>query len=186
MNVQKILMWGIIAFSSTFCFGHADVQTLQKTAVATCGGPDSSCSAVVNAIGDVVNIDVSTLAVTALGQIGTDKTIDIELPDTVGTQKVYSLTPTQGESMGKRIYIVLDNIAQRPGSRLAGKTVVKMYRQFEGDKKNQWIEVGKIETPAKTLGSAPVTFKPDGTAVWTNPVTDMHVVFLIGKIHLIH
>ena len=157
-----------------------------KTAVANCGAETIKCEAVVNAIGDQVEIDVSKYSVIDLGTITTEKTVDILLPKSVGMQTVYSLTPTTGESKGAKIFIVFDNLKQRPGTRLFGKTLVKIYRRFATEPKTSWIEVGSIVVNQKELPkpTTQVTLKPDGTATWIDPVTKEPTVFLVSKKNL--
>ena len=152
-----------------------------KTPVASCTGEGAACRSVVNAIGDAVTIDVSKYPVTALGTISQDKSIDIDLPQIPGSQKVYSVKFTSGESAGKIIYIVFDNIPTKAGTRLAGKTQIKIYRRFEDQKPNAWTEIGTIEPNGIVREKDTVVFKADGTAVWTDRVNNKPVVFLLGK-----
>lgn len=188
MKFSRNSLLALIALVSTPCALWAGTtKTVNKTAVVTCGDEAITCTATVNAIGDAIEIDISGLDVTDLGTIGKAETKDIVLPSTAGTQTVYKFTPTTGESANELTYIIFDNIEQRIGTRLHGKTLIKIYRRFAyelGDKKAPWIEVGKIEIAIPQLEAAdtkvPVNFKPDGTASWVNPITNKPTVFQTG------
>ncbi len=173
----------VVLLSSVLITAKSDKS---KTAVVSCGAETVECTAVVNAIGDPIEIDVSKYKVDDLGTITQEKQekkVTVTLPVEPGSQTVYSLTPSIGESKDKKIFIVFDNIKHRPGTRLFGKTQVKIYRRFADEKATQWIEAGKIEVHEKQLPypETPITVKPDGTAVWVNPKTNEPTVFQIGK-----
>ncbi len=156
-----------------------------KTAVTTCGAEALECYAVVNAIGDPVEIDVSQLQVTKLGSITAERKVDITLPAKVETSTAYSLSPSTGDFKVKTVNIVFENIKQRPGTRLFGKTKIGVYRRpADAPKAEPWIEIGHIVVETKELtpeeAKTQVTFKADGTAVWTDPKTKAKKVFLTG------
>ena len=158
-----------------------------KTVVVNCGDEALDCSGVINAIGDPMIIDTQAIGITDLGIIkgAADEKQEIVVPATEGSRTVYSLTPTAGESANEKINIVFDNIEQRPGTRLYGKTLIRVYRRFakEADPA-PWIEVGKIEVDTKKLAAAEsiisVSIKPDGTATWLNPATMKATAFQLG------
>jgi hypothetical protein len=152
-----------------------------KTGVATCTQKDSKCAVTINAVGDVVKLDVKTATATDLGTISAETKKTINLPKEGGSNTLYSLTPTEGESKGKKIYVVFENKVQPKGSRLFGQTVIMAYRQFEGEKSNQWVEVGRI-TSNVPLESADVTLMPDGVAKVANPMNpEETIIFNVGK-----
>lgn len=156
--------------------------TGHKTAVIDCAGAGTECAAVINAVGDVVNVNVSSYPVKDLGIISQDKKAPITLPEEPG-KTIYSITPTSGESAKKTIVILFDHTVPRPGSADFFKKVIKIYRQFKGDNPMNWTEVGMISSTEKKLGDVTVTFKTDGTAVYTDPTGKLHV-FALGKIKL--
>jgi hypothetical protein len=152
-----------------------------KTGVATCTQKDSKCAVTINAVGDVVKLDVKTASATDLGTISAETKKTIALPKEGGSNTLYALTPTAGESKGKKIYVVFENKVQPKGSRLFGQTVIMAYRQFEGEKSNQWVEVGRI-TSNVPLESADVTLMPDGVAKVANPMNpEETIIFNVGK-----
>lgn len=151
-----------------------------KTAITDCSGEQSNCSAVVNAIGDVIKFDALSMTPKFLGKITQEKTVDIDLPEKQNSKMLYSLIPSSGESAGKLIFVLFDNVTPKIGSRHEGKTDIKVYRQFMGDRPTQWTEVGEIITSEKELGKASVTIKPDGTATTKEPATGKTKVFALG------
>ena len=62
--------------------------------ITTCTGAGSTCNVTINAMGDVIELDVSTLPVEALGKIEQDKEINLTLPVKTGDRNVYSYIPT--------------------------------------------------------------------------------------------
>lgn len=155
-----------------------------KTAVANCGAETVQCSATVNAMGDAVMIDVTKLKITDLGTINADKKVDIALPTTVGSTTAYRFTPSTGESKDVATLVVFENVKQAPGTRLFGKTLIRISRHFEPIKEGSpWIEVGRIEIDGKEVEQkeVPVTFKPDGSAVANDPTTKEPMVFPVAK-----
>ncbi len=155
-----------------------------KTAVVNCGAESVGCSAIVNAMGDPVMIDVSSLKITDLGTIAAEKKVDITLPTEVGTSTAYSLVPSTGESKGVETLVVFENLKQRPGSRLAGQAFIRIARHFKPIAPDSpWIEVGRIEVQGKKVEQrmVPVTFKTDGSAIWVDPATKEPEVFPITK-----
>ena len=107
----------------------------------------------------------------------------LALPQETGKYLLYTITPTTGPAANRPIYILLKNIV--PKGPLAGKTVIKVYRQFQGDNPFQWTEAGTISSRAKTLGPAEnVIFKSDGTATWTDPQSKAVYIFALGKLKL--
>lgn len=155
-----------------------------KKAILICGDQNIQCTvAILGAVGDPINIDVSKYKVTDLGKISSEKEVTVELPKDVGTQTVYSFTPTTGESKDRLIYFVFDNIKHRPGSRLFGTINIRMGRRFADEDPKKWVEVGNILAPKLETTKAVITIKPDGTAVWIDPNKEPRV-FQIGKKNL--
>ena len=173
-NVTVVSLFACLSFAASM---HAKGG---KTAIADCAGEGSSCSAVVNAIGDVITFDALSMTPKFLGKITAEKTIEIDFPEKVNSKMLYSVIPSIGKSRGKLIFILLDHVQPKPGSKNEGKTDIKVYRQFMGDKPTQWTEVGEIVSTEKEIGKAPITFKPDGTAVAKEPGTGKIKVFALG------
>ena len=158
-----------------------DVNTKINTAVATCTQRGSTCTAKANAVGDVVEFDVNTATAKDLGTIKDETKVDIDLPKNVGEKLLYSLTPTTGESKDTQVYLLFVNKEQPAGTRLAGKSVVIVYRQFAGEKTNKWVEVGIVSND-KPLSLAEATLMPDGVAKVPNPKNPTEpVIFNLGK-----
>jgi len=155
-----------------------------KTAVVDCAGAASACTAVVNAVGDVISYDVTGETPKFLGKISQEKKISVDFPQVPGTKTLYSLVPGTGESQGKLIYVLFDNVIQRPGSKDFGKTVIKIYRQFTGEPATQWTEVGMLVTPTTAIPGEEITIQPDGTASWTRSTTGEVFIFALGRINL--
>ena len=162
-----------------------------KIGVTTCTGGASTCSTTISAMGEVVELDVAKLPVKDLGTISQDQVINLTIPANKDDKNVYSYTPSEGELTGTKIYLTLDNQPPRAGTRLAGKTVIKMYRQLEGNTPNQWIDVGEIYTVQKDktlpVNELPFTFKKDGNLETENPNkvlpdgTFAKVTFVLGQ-----
>ncbi len=158
-----------------------DIVTAPKTGVSTCTQKGSKCEVTINAVGDVVTLDVKTATAKDLGTISDEAKVTVELPKEGGTTKLYSLTPTAGESKDTKIYVLFKNNVQPKGSRLFGQTVIMAYRQFEGEKSNQWVEVGRI-TSNVPLESAELTLTADGVAKAPNPSNPSEtLIFNVGK-----
>jgi hypothetical protein len=144
---------------------------------------DQECPRVINSVGEAVTIDVTKLSIQDQGTISQDKILEVQLPENVGEKVAYSFIPSTGESQGKRIYIVLENQEQRPGSRLSQATVIKFYRRFEDEKPSHWIEVGSFIMKKKNAQVEPVklTIKNDGTVTVTLPTTGKTEVIPLGR-----
>ena len=185
MKVLVSRFFSIVLLSMTGLALHAvagrDIRTAVKTAVSTCTGRLSKCISKVNAIGDVVVMDVNEEDAEDLGTIEDETTVNFELPQEAGTQMLYSMTPTSGESSDTKIYLLFKNVEQAPGTRLAGKTVILVYRQFEGEDRDEWVEVGIVESNVP-LQSAEVTLMPDAVAKVANPMEpEETILFEVGK-----
>lgn len=170
--------------------GLLDVDLKLQLGVTTCTGGGSNCSVTINAMGDTIELDVTKLPVKELGTISQDKVIKLALPQEENERVVYSYIPSEGELSGKKIYLTLENRPQAPGTRLAGKTVIKLYRQIEGDKVTQWIDVGEITSQAKEglpVNELPFMFKAGGNIETENPSKKApdgsfeKVTFVLGK-----
>lgn len=182
---MKKLVITLLAFPCGLFAGNTDNS---KTAVQPCG-KEAVCDQVVNAIGDPITIEIPSDKIVSLDKdmkLTEERTFKVELPKEPGTQKAYSFTPTTGESKGQIVMVVFDNIQHKPGTRLFGKSQVKVYRRFADDPKSTWYELGKIEYAGllnKDVSgplTADITVKTDGTAVWVNPTTKKPSVFLAG------
>ncbi len=162
-----------------------NAETHVTNIIQYCTGDSAICrqKGRVNAIGDVVNIDVSKYPVKALGKITEEKLMTLALPEKEGEKVIYSFIPTVGDFAGQLVYVVFDYLVARPGSRIAGKSTVMLYRSLEGAKATQWTEIATITMLAKDVKLQPieVTVKPDGTGVWIDPQTNKPEIFLIGR-----
>ncbi len=153
--------------------------------VQDCLGAHSTCSIVrggrTNAIGDVSIIDIRHEPITPLMPVKKEgERIELDLPK-VGELKVYSFVPTEGELAGTRVYVALNNILQR--GRLAGQTFIRVLRQLEGEKPDQWIEAGAfILKGAKAQALKKMSFfaSPNGTFVLKDYKGVDKVVFYLG------
>ncbi|MBA3751229.1 hypothetical protein H0X06_00290 [Candidatus Dependentiae bacterium] len=181
LSVGILSVTGSILQAVASAGGDIGSEISPKTAVATCTQRNSKCAATVNAIGDVVTLDVKTLPAKDLGTITDEKKVTLELPKGKNERKLYSLTPTSGESKYTKIFVLFDNKEQPTGTRLNGQTVIMAYRQFEKEKSNQWVEVGRISSNVP-LESAEVTLMPDGVAKVANPMKPTEsILFNVGK-----
>ncbi len=153
-----------------------DLKLNIRVAIQSCtgvkGGPKTKCRQVVNAIGDKVNIPLSQLKIQPLDLSQPDQ--DLVLPVTAGTRTAYSFVPSQGYDLaGKTVYLVFDNVAQRPGTKDFGKMVIKMYRNVKNvDQEGSWTEVGNLNFGNLNM---PFSVKPDGT------FTAQDTQFLLGQ-----
>ena len=162
--------------------GQGDV-TIQN-----CAGAGSVCQQDirVNAIGDKITLAVAEKDIVNLGLLNSNRTIEVILPKNSGTQSAYRFVPSAGESAGEIVTVLFQNSIIRPGTRLAGKGQIKVYRRFSNDKAATWTEIGNIvfSTPVSSLTDAErtiqVTLKQDGTAVYTSPYTKKSTIFLAG------
>lgn len=139
-----------------------DIKLNLKIGVQTCtGGEKVDCKQVINAIGETVKIPLSELTIQPLDL--TQANQDLRIPLTVGTRTAYSFVPSTGELAGKTIYLVFDNVVQRPGSQHFGKVIIKVYRHIKGvDAERTWLEVGNISLENISLPfevSSDATFK---------------------------
>ncbi len=158
-----------------------------KTVLQPCG-QNSQCeqTVVLNAIGETMTLTIPSNQITSLGLITQEKKVTLTLPKEPGTQTAYSFTPTTGESKGQLVTIAFDNKRQRPGTRLAGKTLMRIYRRFASDPAGTWVEIGKMTYAGllhKELAGdfkADITLKTDGTGVYMDPVKNKPVLFLAG------
>ena len=140
----------------------------------------------INAIADVEIFAIPQDKFKSLGVITADQSVNVDIPKELGTQTAYSFIPSTGESKGKVIDIVFANKTQKPGTRLFGKSVVKIYRRFSTDPKDSMTEIGTITYDgmlnklAANEFDGRITLKRDGTAVYRNPTTKKPIVFLAG------
>jgi hypothetical protein len=164
---------------------NSNSEDYSKTAVLNCGA-GGVCDQVVNAIGDQIKLNIPDHKIISLGTISSEKKVEITLPKDPGMQIAYSFTPTTGESKGQVVMILFDNIQQKPGTRLFGKSVIKVYRRFTSDPRSTWYELGRIQYNGllnkEVLGKfiAQITLKTDGTGVYSDPATNKPIVFLAG------
>ncbi len=153
--------------------------------ILQCTGDSQVCTqkAKLNAIGEEVKIDVSKYPPTFLGKISEEEALTLAMPEKQGEMVVYSFIPTAGDFAGQLVYIVFNYLVSRPGTRLAGKSVITAYRRPESAKPTDWTEIATLTFLAKNLKLEPikVTLKPDGTAIWINVNTHVPEVFLFGK-----
>lgn len=160
-------------------------EDYSKTAVLNCGA-GGVCDQVVNAIGEPIKLNIPEYKIESLGTISSESKVEVTLPKEPGTQTAYSFTPTTGESKGQVVMIVFDNIRQKPGTRLFGKSLIRIYRRFTTDLRSTWYELGKIEYAGllnkEVEGNltANITLKTDGTGVYSDPATNKPIIFLAG------
>ncbi len=157
--------------------------------VAVVCGPHASCPINItkgktNAIGDTVIIDVRKLPKTSLIPEGKTAIEEeqfqwLPLPPKGGI-KVYSFIPSEGELADKTIYLAFDDVVSRPGSRLGGKTFIRILRQVEGDAPDKWLEAGELEGFSRPT-KWPFTLMPDGTLVTIYGKDKRRVEFKLGK-----
>ena len=143
-----------------------DVDLTYKNAIANCTGGNNICNVTIGAIGEVVTLDVTGQPKTELGTITKTQSIKLDLSDVPNTYKVYSFTPSKGDFANQPITLLIQNVAQKPGSRLYGQTVFKLSRQVKGDKPNQWMWVADfVVTQAVQPKQWPFIVLPDGTFI---------------------
>lgn len=180
-SVAALSLVGVAVYATA----GGDIRSGASTSVATCTARNSKCGSRagrVNAIGDVVVMDVNEEDAQDLGTIEDETLVTFELPQEPGSDKLYSMTPTSGESSDTKIYLLFRNIEQAPGTRLAGKTVVLAYRHFEGQDSDEWVEVGRLITTEDLPEAAEVTLTPDAVAKVPNPMDpEETIVFEVGK-----
>ncbi len=153
-----------------------------KNAVQPCGA-GAACEQTINAIADVEIFAIPRDKFTSLGTITEDRTVNVVMPKEPGTQTAYSFIPSTGESKDKVIDIVFAHKIQKPGTRLFGKSVVKIYRRFSTDPKDSMTEIGTIfllNKPELDKHEEHILLKRDGTAVYRNPLTNKPIIFLAG------
>jgi len=179
MNILKLSV-ATLAFFSALTAGVTDINVeVGPITVQTCVNTAGGCSQVVNAIGDVISIDASKLKVENLGSISAARKLELQLPTQPGTYTSYSFSPTAGELQGKKILVIFDNVAQRAGTKDFGKNIVKIYRQIDGDKANQWVEVGSLSSP-KPAASYTFDLASNGTLTTTNQKNMTEVSIKLG------
>ncbi len=146
--MNKNLTLFAMIFASTACVTHYAQAALLNIkigiGVAACGD-QSTCNVTINAIGDVVTVDIKGTPVVDLGTLSADEVKTLALPETPGTHNVYSLTPSAGDLANTKIHLLVQNREQKRGTRRADKHIFKFSRQLPGDKPNQWVEVGDLE-----------------------------------------
>ena len=140
-----------------------EVNVIQKTAIANCTGGNNICNVTLGGVGEVVTLDISGKPIQDLGTFTKEQLINLEIPTVPDTYKIYSFQPSKGALANKKITLLLQNVMQKPGSRLSGNTVFKLSRQVEGDKPTQWMWVadfivGKAVKPT----ALPFIVKPEG------------------------
>ena len=148
--------------------------------IATCTAKKgSTCKVVLNAVEEgLPTIDLKTMPVKSLGTLAKEIQIDIDLPQKEGDSSIFSFTPTAGDFTGKELYLWIYKAINRPGTRLYGKTQLKIYRFIAGDKPTNWQKMGEFEStlPVESLKSGVATIKPDGTVLIPAAVQDVSPV----------
>lgn len=168
MNKKLTLLSLLLA--STACVTHSAYAKLLDfkldliVAVSTCTGKNSNCSITINAIGDVVDVDVNDSLIVEFGKVTLDSVKNLSLPEIPGIHRIYSFIPSEGELAGTEIYLLVQNEEQRIGTRRAEKTVFTLSRLLADDKSTDWIKVGDIAVKkSDTLKVMPFLFEKDGT-----------------------
>lgn len=188
--MKKYFLAGAMLMSLHLNAGVVDVNLYLDVdiTVQTCTGAGSTCSIVkggkINAIGNVETIDVSKESITSFGKLDkTEQRLELDIPTAVDGLEIYSFVPTKGEMAGKLIYLTLHNEPQAPGSRLAGKDVIKLLRQVKGDKADKWIEVGSIiKNKTKVLKTLPFFVTADATFYIRDYNNQNRVEFRMGDL----
>jgi hypothetical protein len=139
--ITSLILSGSLAYGAIF---DIDLDIKITAAIQTCvGGEKIECKQVVNAIGETVKIPLSSLKIEKLDL--SQATQNLKIPVIAGSKTAYSFITPGGDLAGKIIYLVFDNVAQRPGTKDFGKMVIKMYRHIKDvDKEESWTEVGNI------------------------------------------
>lgn len=188
--MKKYFLVGMMILSMQVNAGVVDVSLYLDVdvTVQTCTGAQSTCSIVkggkVNAVGEVEIIDVSKQKALSLGSLDkVEQKLVLNIPQTIDGLEIYSFKPTKGDMAGKLIYLALHNEAQRPGSMLAGKDVIKILRQVQGDKADQWVEAGSIiENKGKLINTIPFYAEADGTFYIRDMNNQNKVVLRLGDL----
>ena len=172
------------------------VVVVKNTATNVCIGPNATCSSSVGgAVGDILESKFDIAKAKPLGKSskGVAGVIDVELKDVTldlpqkpGDEVGYYATPTKGESANEKIFILINNLVEKPGTlqAMGDKQEVKIYRRFAKDPANKWTEVGNFGPPKEfigEIGNSKVTLRSDGTVIWKNPVTGEEKIFLVAK-----
>ena len=160
-------------------FATAGRDIRPQSQITTCTGSEAVCSPIMNAVGDVVEIDTASLRFTNLGQIAARKPVTIRLPQQSGQRVAYKFTPTAGPAAGRSINVVLENVKQAAGTRRAGLSVINVYTQRQGQAANKWTTVAELtEIPVE---QASVSLKADGTVTVTDPRTKKPVTINLAE-----
>ena len=148
---------------------HAALLSMSSSVqigVTTCTGAHSNCNVTINAVGDVITVDVKNTPIKDLGTLSSEKVAELAMPKEPGTHEVYSFTPSEGELTNTKIYLLVQNVEQARGTRRADMNVFKLSRQLPGNKPNEWTEVGDLEVKkTETLTQMPFFIKKDGTMI---------------------
>ena len=166
---KNVTLFALICASTTFVAHYAQAALVDlklAIGVTTCTGANAQCNVTISAIGDVVEVDIKGAQIKDLGTINEERVKSLALPGTIGTYSIFSLTPSEGDLKGTKVFLLVQNQAQRAGTRQADMTVFKFSRQLPGDKPNEWKEVGEI-TLKKTeaLSAWPFVIQKNGTLI---------------------
>ena len=163
---KKIILSLVLASTCIPSMYATLIDVKIQIGVATCTGGGNQCNVTINAVGDVVTFDIAGYPVKDLGELKADQLITLDLPQQLRGAKVFSFIPTSGDLSGTEIYLLIQNVRQRVGTRRANKTVFKLSRQLMGAQPDQWIELGDIEIDKrKTLKNWPFIVSPNGTFI---------------------
>jgi hypothetical protein len=171
MNLRTLLALAtlIVSAFSSEVFAASGRDIAPQSQITTCTGKEAVCSPVMNAVGDVVEINPASVKFTTLGKITAAKPVTVKLPQTPGQRVGYKFTPTTGSAAGRNINVVLENVKQAAGTRRAGLSVINVYTQHEGQAANKWTTAAELtEIPAQ---QASVSLKADGTVTVSDPRT---------------
>ena len=157
--------------------------------MCTTTGANSSCNITqkINAIGEAPLVldpekEPAKKTVQSLGTIVSPNDIYYTLP-AAGETKILSFMPSKG-LMGSTLYVAFTNKLQRPGTRLAGKSVITVNRLIKGQKPNEWQLAGIIEAEGTGTSRWDFTIEPDGTLKGVNPKDKSTVEIHLGERNL--
>ncbi len=161
MNKYNLLALTFVALSGSIAHAVFDMTAKFSVGVQTCvGGGSVDCKQVINAV-DVgkLTIPLKTLKIEPI-DLSTG-IVNVELPVGPGGRTAYSLVPSTGDSAGKTVHLVFENVPQRAGTKDYGKLMIKVYRHIQGiDIADQFSNIGSITIEKLSF---PFNAKPDGT-----------------------
>lgn len=148
---------------------ETEVQADPKTIIVTCTGANAVCSPVMNAVGEVVEINPTRIKFNLLGKITETEPVTVRLPQEPGQRSAYKFIPTTGLAAGRTINVVLENVEQPVGTRKADLSVINVYTQRQGQPADKWTTVAELTNVFAPR--ATVSLKADGIVTVRDPRT---------------